>query len=809
DNWNVAKTFTVTGEDVGTSAITHAATSTDTNYEISTAGTVTVTVTAAVPTALALTTNAASNTVAEDGGSVQVTATLNEEATAEVVVTLTATGTATSGSDYTLPVAFTIVVGDTTGTGTVQITDDDVDEGNETIILSATAGSLTVTGVTVTITDGDTHGVTVSESSVSVDKGATVEYTVVLDSEPTAEVVVTPTSGMQAKATVLPAAVTFTPANWDSAQTFTVSGVDAGTSTISHAATSGDSQYSGEPVDSVTVSVSAVPGVSVSVEMVSVVVGSTVEYTVVLDTVPSADVTVTPASSDELKATVSGALTFTSDDWRSPQTFTVSGVALGSVVVSHAVTSSDSVYDAVLVGSVGVSVVPATVTLVSNLGQSQTSGGAFATSGIAGIVYAQNFRTGGNEQGYVLDSAAVRVRTTGGAVSAADRAKIKAELWSAELVSRVRRPRAKLADLVTPSNFGAGNMWFSAPEGTVLQPNTNYFVVVYVDDSTGALGRRIQLWFTNSDNEDGGAAAGWGMDNGFVRILGSFTPSGTWQANAVLALQIGVSGYAVPPPEPSTLTLTTNAASGTVAEGGGSVTVTATLDEEATAEVSVTLTATGTAMSGSDYTLPAAFTIAVGDTTGTGTVQITNDDVDEGNETIILSATVGDLTVAGVTLTITDDDTHGLTVSESSVSVVKGATVEYTVVLDSEPTAQVVVTPTSGMQAKATVLPAAATFTASNWDTVQTFTVSGVDAGTSVTAPASTSADSLYNGEPVGSVTATVTAAPGVTLSTETVSVVDRSMVEYTVVLATAPSDSVTVTAMSADLGKATVSGAV
>ena len=52
--------------------------------------------TATTPTTLTLTTNAASNSVAEDGGTVTVTATLNAAATAATSVTLTATGTATA-----------------------------------------------------------------------------------------------------------------------------------------------------------------------------------------------------------------------------------------------------------------------------------------------------------------------------------------------------------------------------------------------------------------------------------------------------------------------------------------------------------------------------------------------------------------------------------------------------------------------------------------------------------------------------------------------------------------------------------------
>ncbi|MCY4516681.1 MAG: fibronectin type III domain-containing protein, partial [Acidimicrobiaceae bacterium] len=198
------------------------------------------------------------NTVTE-GGSVAVTATLDRPATAAVSVTLSAASASTAASgDYTLPAAFTIAKGQSTATGTVRTVGDEVDEGNETIVLTTTVGGLSVTGVTLTIADDDTAGVTLSRRSVSAGEGSSATYTVVLDSEPTADVTVTPTSGATSKATVAPGSRTFTPANWDVAQTFTVTGVEAGTSVIAHAAASADSGYSISAVGTVSVSVSAV-----------------------------------------------------------------------------------------------------------------------------------------------------------------------------------------------------------------------------------------------------------------------------------------------------------------------------------------------------------------------------------------------------------------------------------------------------------------------------------------------------------------------------------------------------------------------
>ena len=108
-------------------------------------------------------------------------------------------------------------------------------------------------------TGDDTAGVTVSHTSRSVTAGSTTTYTVVLDSEPTADVVIAATSGTTARATVAPASRTFTSSNWDKPQTFTIRGVAVGRSTITHAATSTDSDYNGATIASVTAAVSASP----------------------------------------------------------------------------------------------------------------------------------------------------------------------------------------------------------------------------------------------------------------------------------------------------------------------------------------------------------------------------------------------------------------------------------------------------------------------------------------------------------------------------------------------------------------------
>ena len=117
----------------------------------------------------------------------------------------------------------------------------------------------------------------------------------------------------------------------------------------------------------------------------------------------------------------------------------------------------------------------------------------------------------------------------------------------------------------------------------------------------------------------------------------------------------------------SPTTLTLSVANGTVSEDAGTVTVTATLDQPAPAGgVLVTLTSrplSSRARVGYDFSLPSAFTIAEGDTTGTADVTIIDNPAVEPDKPVALNAAVNveGVAVKGVTFTLTDDDTPRLT----------------------------------------------------------------------------------------------------------------------------------------------------
>ena len=62
------------------------------------------------------------------------------------------------------------------------------------------------------------------------------------------------------------------------------------------------------------------------------------------------------------------------------------------------------------------------------------------------------------------------------APTAAQRATIRAELWSAATGGT---PGSKLADLTVPSTVAVGTVSFAAPPDTTLAASTTYFFLVY------------------------------------------------------------------------------------------------------------------------------------------------------------------------------------------------------------------------------------------------------------------------------------------------------------------------------------------
>ena len=84
-----------------------------------------------------------------------------------------------------------------------------------------------------------------STTTLTIDEGSTATYTVVLDSEPTGVVTVTPSVSGNTDVTLNKESLRFTPGNWDTAQSVTVSAAEdddaaADSATIEHSVAGAD-----------------------------------------------------------------------------------------------------------------------------------------------------------------------------------------------------------------------------------------------------------------------------------------------------------------------------------------------------------------------------------------------------------------------------------------------------------------------------------------------------------------------------------------------------------------------------------------
>ena len=224
--------------------------------------------------------------------------------------------------------------------------------------------------VSVTITDDETAGVTISESTLVIEEGATATYTVVLDTAPTGDVTVTIGGVADSDLTPDKTSLTFTDQDWDVEQEVTVTAehdndaVDEPQVTITHTVSSPDAdEYDGLSAGSVSVTVTDddTVGVTVSPTAITVVGGRSNEYSVVLDTEPAGDVSVTIAGLTITYLSLDKtSLTFTTSDWSTAQTVKVTALeeaAPGTVTLTHTVSSpDDDDYDGLSAGGVSVTV---------------------------------------------------------------------------------------------------------------------------------------------------------------------------------------------------------------------------------------------------------------------------------------------------------------------------------------------------------------------------------------------------------------------------------------------------------------------
>ena len=171
-----------------------------------------------------------------EGETVEVTIRLSLASAGRLTIPLTAKNEdGASDDDYSgVPKNVVFNGGETVATFTFTAVTDDVDERTERVTLGfgalpsrvnvATRSTAEVTIEDVTIED-DRRGVRITPFALEVMEGGRETYTVVLESAPTGPVTVT-VEGAAEDVTAAPESLVFTPSNWSTAQTVTVTAAE-------------------------------------------------------------------------------------------------------------------------------------------------------------------------------------------------------------------------------------------------------------------------------------------------------------------------------------------------------------------------------------------------------------------------------------------------------------------------------------------------------------------------------------------------------------------------------------------------------
>ncbi len=272
---------------------------------------------------------------------------LDDQPTGNVVYDLTSTDAAQM-TVFPASMTFTPSNWNVVQTGTITTVDDLIADGdkNETfrIELDAAASddcySITPVNYVINILDDEVAGFTLSPVAGNLTEGnpQTAQVSVVLTAEPLNDIIIDVQSLDLTEVTVGTASLTFTPSNWNLAQTVTLTSVDEllvdGTQTVSITAavnSSSDAAFTALASQTVLVdnSDNDIPGFSLSAITGVLTEGATqtASLTMVLNLRPINDVilSLTTSPTDEIVLSTTS-VTFTNANWNTPQTLLLTSI---------------------------------------------------------------------------------------------------------------------------------------------------------------------------------------------------------------------------------------------------------------------------------------------------------------------------------------------------------------------------------------------------------------------------------------------------------------------------------------------------
>ncbi len=604
-------------------------------------------------------------TVAENGGTDSYTMVLDTQPTGDVTVTVRGVNNAPLLSVDTATLVFGPDDWDQPQTVTFTGGNDDLDNlKNPRYVIThgaqhADYEGFAVGSVTVTVTDDDIRGVTISKDAVDVNAGDTAEYTVVLNSQPhTGDGVVTIKLQVLPKARgatdsqfISPTTLTFNSGNWNTPQTVTITGVKPSNLAylyeIRHQVSGAD--YTGVKAGAVQV-VNRDEDHALTGDDLTVKSSSAIEGDAVVFTVTRRDDTVLALNwrTGGYESLILPPLTAADPDSDYTSNFVAGGNIVrfeGKDTVTLSVPTTDDDLDEVNeVFAVGI---------VSYIDKNQ------GTEGAESLALNHRYVV----MGTIVDNDAAALSVTAPAVDEGEKAQVTISL-SNPSINDVTVKWSTVADAGGTHPAGAADYTAVSPAQTVTI-------------AAGAASAVVEVQTTEDTALE--------EDETFLVELSSPTNAALAEAAATAVVTITDDDGA--------LTVSVGDAAAVVEGDDPETTVNlsfpVTLSAVSGQKVTVTYTLGGTATADDDYTDPATKSVAIAAGTRTANILIPvkGDVVDELNETVVVTLSgATNAAVSGVEGadegegTITDDDAAELSVADGSIA--EGGLVSFTIGLD-------------------------------------------------------------------------------------------------------------------------------
>ena len=795
------------------------------------------------------------NLTIDEGGSESYQVVLTSEPSDPVTITLTHSGSS-DVSTPTTSLSFQPTTWDDAQTVTLQAAEDDdakVDQASYSHSAASDDGDydgIAVAAVSVTVTENDTAGVQISETALTVPEGDSRTYTVVLTSLPSDSVTISIAHAGDADISVDDDELVFTTADWDQLQTVTVSAAhddDArvDTASFSHTAASLDPDYDGAAIATLTVSVETTEdetaGVQVTPTNLTIDEGGSESYQVVLTSEPSDPVTITLTHSGSGDvSTTTTSLSFQPTTWDDAQTVTLQAAEDDDAKVdqasyAHSAASDDGDYDGIAVAAVSVTVtendtagvqisetaltVPEgdsrtyTVVLTSLPSDSVTV--SIAHAGDADISVDDDelvFTTADWDQLQTVTVSAAhdddaRVDTASFSHTAASLDPDYDGAAIATLTVSVETTEDETAGVqVTPTNLTIDEGGSESYQVVLTSEPSNPVTITLTHSGSGDVSTTTtSLTFQPTTWKDAQTVTLQAAEDDDAKVdQASYAHSaasddGDYDGIAVAAVSVTVT-------ENDTAGVRISETALTVPEGD-SRTYTVVLTSLPSDSVTVSIAHAGDAdISVDDDEL--VFTTADWDQLQTVTVSAAHDD-DARVDTASFSHTAASLdpdydgaAIATLTVSVetTEDETAGVQVTPTNLTIDEGGSESYQVVLTSEPSDPVTITLTHSGSGDVSTTTTSLTFNATTWKDAQTVTLQAAEDDDAKVDQASyahsaASDDDDYDGIAVAAVSVTVIEndTAGVQISETALTVPEGDSRTYTVVLTSLPSDSVTV----------------